>query len=437
MNPLNRKRLALVFAAAALWVSLAQPSAAQVRLPGVSLPQLPLGGLTQTSNLADAAIANDLTQVRALRVRALIRDNRREIDTDRNGAPVVRGIVLAMAPSDAALVAIRAAGFEVAADRTFAELDLRIVTLRAPGSSSTRAAVDRLRKIDPTGSYDYDHLFDAGGDPEAAPAPAAAPSTTEAAPTSTAARVGLIDSGVDAAHPVFRDATLHSWGCEGHPVPNDHGTAVASLMVGQSPPFAGVLPRGELYTADVYCGRATGGAVDAIVAALAWMAQQRVGVINVSLVGPQNLLLGRAVQQAQARGHIIVAAVGNDGPAAPPLYPAAYPGVIGVTAVDARRKILLEACRGPHVSFAAPGADMEGAAVNGNYHALRGTSFAAPIVSGLLAIGFPSPDPAAVSARIDTLAHQAVDLGAPGKDVIYGYGLVGAEYRVPPESKRP
>ncbi|MBK6454031.1 MAG: hypothetical protein IPF84_16605 [Proteobacteria bacterium] len=71
--------------------------------------------------------------------------------------------------------------------------------------------------------------------------------------------------------------------------------------------------------------------------------QQSVPVINVSLVGPPNVLLQRAIQMALARGHLIVAAVGNDGPSAPPLYPAAYPGVVAVTAVDRADKVLIEA----------------------------------------------------------------------------------------------
>ena len=92
----------------------------------------------------------------------------------------------------------------------------------------------------------------------------------------------------------------------------------------------------ELYAADVYCGAPTGGAVDAVAAAFGWLAREQVAVINVSLVGPRNALLERVVASLVKRGHVIVAAVGNEGPAAPPLYPAAYDGVVGVTAVDAR-----------------------------------------------------------------------------------------------------
>src|SRR3546814_17507179 len=76
------------------------------------------------------------------------------------------------------------------------------------------------------------------------------------------------------------------------------------------------------------------------------MAARQVAVVNISLVGPPNLLVRTAVTTLGRRGQLIVAAVGNDGPAAAPLYPAAYPGVIAVTGVDARHRVLMEAGRG-------------------------------------------------------------------------------------------
>jgi len=141
-------------------------------------------------------------------------------------------------------------------------------------------------------------------------------------------------------------------------IPAAHGTAVASLLVGRATEFHGVLPSAELYAADVYCGAPTGGAVDALAGAFGWMVRERIAVINVSLVGPDNAVLARIVASLTARGYAIVAAVGNDGPAAPPLYPASYPHVIGVTGVDAQHRVLVEAARGAQVMFAAPGADM-------------------------------------------------------------------------------
>jgi subtilisin family serine protease len=187
-----------------------------------------------------------------------------------------------------------------------------------------------------------------------------------------------------------------------------------------------------MYSADVYCGQPTGGAVDAIVAALGWLVGQNVAVINVSLVGPPNFLLEHAVAALIARGFVIVAAVGNDGPAAPPLYPASYPHVVGVTAVDAHRRVLIEAARGPQVMFASPGADMAAANSAGGYSAVRGTSFASPIVAALLAGRMSAPDPAQAAAAIQALQQIAIDLGSPGRDLTYGYGLVGDEYRIDP-----
>ncbi len=152
-----------------------------------------------------------------------------------------------------------------------------------------------------------------------------------------------------------------------------------------------------------------------------------------SLVGPKNATLEQVVRIVIARGHLVVAAVGNDGPSAPPLYPAAYANVIGVTAVDARQRVLVEAGRGPQVAFAAPGADMAAAGGNAAFVAVRGTSFATPVVAGLLALRLPTPDKNAADAVLAQLAREAVDLGPRGRDTTYGNGLVGEQIRVDPK----
>jgi len=151
------------------------------------------------------------------------------------------------------------------------------------------------------------------------------------------------------------------------------------------------------------------------------------------LVGPKNVLLERAIGELIGSGYIIVAAVGNDGPAAPALYPASYPNVVGVTAVDAHNRVLLEAARGPQVMFAAPGADLAAAGVEHTYAAVRGTSFAAPFVAALLAARLAKPDAAAAASALQALTLAAVDLGPPGRDLTYGYGLVGAGLRIDPK----
>jgi len=157
-----------------------------------------------------------------------------------------------------------------------------------------------------------------------------------------------------------------------------------------------------------------------------------VPVINISLVGAKNSLLESVIARLIGAGFIVVAAVGNDGPAAPPLYPASYPNVVGVTAVDVHNRVLVEAARGPQVMFASPGADLAAASLGNGYSAVRGTSFAAPFVAGLLAANLRSPNRNDAAAAVEALAKTAIDLGSPGRDLTYGYGLVGGEYRVDP-----
>ena len=425
-------------------VILAQPllAEAQVALPGVRLPGGGLQGLPLNAGQTLSGVTNDLDPrrlqgLRMLRVGDLIRTHRREIEADPDGAAILRGEVVAFSPTDAALDRARAAGFTVLRERVLDGLDARVVVLQAPAGVATRRALQQLRGLDPAGAYDFNHLYMDGGMVGQAGAAGAAPSANvsangDVAPghADAAVKVGLIDGGVDTAHAVFRDIVIHQHGCSGAPaVPAAHGTAVASLMIGRSAQFHGAAPGSELYAADVYCGLATGGAVDAVVDALAWLVRERVPVINVSLVGPPNAMLENVVRMVIARGHVIVAAVGNDGPAAPPLYPASYPDVVGVTAVDAHQRALLEACRGKQVKFSAPGADMSAANPAQTYAVVRGTSFAAPIVAGLLAEALSQPDKASAQRAISDLAAHAVDLGSPGPDPIYGFGLVGGDLR--------
>jgi len=424
---------------------VAAGAAAQVRLPTVPLPTLTQQTLPQTLDQVQSQSLDRLSALRHLEIGRLIRANSRVVDADPNGEPVVRNEILGLAPTDAALDHARSIGFAVDREQNIDAMNIRVVVLTAPQGMSTKKALRTLREADPGGSYDYNHIYSGGGaigggassrggaeptDPKGHDEPSTIPPAADSAQSRM--RVGLLDSGVDVTHPVFRDSVIHAWGCASRRVPAAHGTAVASLLIGRSDVFHGVHPDAELYAADVYCGRPTGGAVDTLVAAFGWMVEERVPVINVSLVGPKNAMLERVIGDLIARGYVIVAAVGNDGPAAPPLYPASYQHVVGVTAVDAHRRALIEAARGPQVMFASPGADLAAAGSDHTYAAVRGTSFAAPFVAALLASGLRHPDSADAAAAVEQLAKTAIDLGPPGRDLTYGFGLVGADYRVDP-----
>ena len=417
---------------------VAQSAAAQLALPAVRLPALPpvgvpalpASGLLTPEGEAAALGEVDsrtLRDLRQRRIRELLRRHRDVLEADPHGAPIVRGELLAFAPQAQALAALATAGFAVVREQELAGLGVRVVVLQASGDTARSLA--RAQMLDPAGSYDFNHVYLQSGAQAAALAQSSSPG--EAAPPAAATRVGLIDDGVDTRHAALRTGAVHLHGCAGTPVPAVHGTAVASLLAGRTGRFRGVAPGAELYAADVFCGRPTGGAVDEIAAAFAWLMNEQVPVINVSLVGPPNRTLESVVAGAVARGYLIVAAVGNDGPAAPPLYPAAWPGVVGVTAVDARRRVLPEAERGPQVKFAAPGADMAAARSPQGFALVRGTSFAAPIVAGLLALTLRTPDKRLADEAVAALARSALHPGTAGPDPVYGYGLVGLDLAPP------
>jgi subtilisin family serine protease len=88
------------------------------------------------------------------------------------------------------------------------------------------------------------------------------------------------------------------------------------------------------------------------------------------------------------------------------------------------------------VKFAAPGADIAAAKVGGGYLRVRGTSFAAPIVAGLLALDLHAPDGSAASEAVAALARSARDVGSPRLDPAYGYGVVGVDLRHQPALSR-
>lgn len=428
---LSRRVLRSVLAAllAAGLAGTAAPAHAQLGVPRVTLPSLPreLPRLPAASASQSLPPLVPLQSLRLNTVRALLREHAGVLEADPAGEPVRRGELLLISPAPASVDAALAAGFVRLREEALPALELRELVLRPPPGLSIADALVRLRAIDPQIDADFNHVYTRSGETTGAAVAASA------GPAVPARRVGLVDSGIARDHAAFRGADLRSWGCQDAPVPSPHGTAVASLLVGRDAPFAGVVPGAVLYAADIYCGQAAGGAVETIAQALAWLARENVGVVNISLVGPANRLLERTIQAMNRKGHLIVAAVGNDGPAAPPLYPASYPGVVGVTAVTPTRRVLPEAAQGPQVMFAAPGAELAVARGAGGYVDARGTSFAAPLVAGLLAESLRAPDAAAAAAALQRVTDGAVDLGAPGRDPVFGLGLVGESARVAPD----
>ena len=354
-----------------------------------------------------------IARLRQARLDLLVKTNRNILDKDGEGQPVRKTELIVANPNPAALSQAIKAGFRVMGDESTGELGLRMVTLTIPKGMNVRQGLKALRKAAPTLEADYNHIYEPAG---GALLPSASVSLAAAAPARPGTRIAMIDGGV-ASHPSMARSVIEQRGFAGAPQPTGHGTAIGSLLVGEQGPFRGAARGAQLYVADVYGGNPAAGSATTIVRALAWAASQKPAVINISLVGPDNRTMARAIAALRSRGIPLVAAVGNDGPAAPPQYPASYDGVIAVTGVDSADRALVEAGRARHLDFAAPGADLVAALPGKGYTPVRGTSFAAPFVAARLA----------ATGSQASLAAEAV----PGKGKV-GRGIICRNCRVAP-----
>lgn len=235
-------------------------------------------------------------------------------------------------------------------------------------------------------------------------------------------RVAVIDTGIDDTNPALAGVIAAQYDA----MPNvpiekrDHGTSVDGLIAGVGA-LEGMAPGARIYHARAFEGGKS--TMDVILAALDWAAEQDVRIINMSFVGPKNDLLGTACRNARALGMVLVAAAGNNGPKAPYGYPAAFDGVIAVTATDAKDGLMAQANRGPYVFISAPGVEMVAPSGAGS-DVVTGTSFAAAIVSGAIAnLIHATPDRSADDIE-KALAATAKDLGPKGRDNDFGYGLL-------------
>lgn len=387
----------------------AVPSAAQVGLPPVvgSAVDGVLGVAGRALEPVEGTVgglargAARLADARLSRLSDLVRRNRDTIERDVAGDPARRGELLLTGASEADIARAEAAGFAVLGRERLEALDIAVIRLAVPERQPLARAEAALRKLLPGAEVSADTLhFPSGG------APAGSPASPLPAPEAIGQSVGMIDGAPGAAVPVIATRGF----AQGAPAPSNHGSAVASLLRS-----AGVR---RIAVADVYGTDPAGGNALAVARGLDWLAGQGNRVVTISLVGPNNPLVARAVAAAQRRGVHIVAAVGNDGPAAPPSYPASYPGVIAVTAVDLRSRALIEAGRALHLDYAAPGADLLAADAAGRWRKVRGTSYAAPFVAARAAAAL---DPGPVIAALD---REAVDLGRRGADPVFGRGLL-------------
>jgi subtilisin family serine protease len=237
--------------------------------------------------------------------------------------------------------------------------------------------------------------------------------------------VAVIDTGVDYTHPEL--SGRYSGGYDF--VNNDtdpmddhgHGTHVAGI-VAASTNGAGTI--GVAHQANIMALKSLsadgGGYVSDVVDAVNWAANNGAQVINLSLGSSKDSrILRQAVDQAASQGIVIVAAAGNTN-GGPLLYPAAYSSVIAVSATDSRDRFASFSSVG--AELAAPGVSITSPVPGGRYATWSGTSMAAPHVAGTVALMLANGQ----SSIREHLRATALDLGDPGVDQYFGYGLVNS-----------
>ena len=354
----------------------------------------------------------------------------RQAAPERSGRDYVADEVVVANVRGDARTAMGRLGFVLLNERRLASLNLTIARLRVPRHMTARAARRLLVVQYPGVLVDLNSLYRPQGQLVLPPPdyPARLIGWGDVpSDCGQGIRIGLLDTAVDAAAPDLRGARI----VQRPFVPagataasREHASAIAGILVGRG---TGLLPGAELAVASVFDADSDGtpiADVMALVSGLDWLTDRGARVINISFAGDANAVVALALRRVIEGHAIVVAAAGNGGPNAPPAFPAAEQGVIAVTAVDSRAQPYADANRGDYIAFAAPGVRIWTPAptATGSYH--TGTSFAAPFVTAAVAArlaGGAAPDPQRLA---DSLARTALDLGQPGRDPVFGLGLI-------------
>ncbi|MCA1542051.1 S8 family serine peptidase [Bradyrhizobium sp. NBAIM32] len=254
--------------------------------------------------------------------------------------------------------------------------------------------------------------------------------------------IAVIDSGIDARHPELANSVADNFDALGSAEgPHVHGTGIAGAIAAHAR-LMGSAPEARIIAIRAF-GGANGGAESSsyiILRSLNYAAEHGAQIVNMSFAGPKDAVIERAIAATAARGLILIAAAGNAGAKSPPLYPAANPNVIAVSATDRQDRLFSASNRGNYIAVAAPGVDIFLPAPDGKYQVTSGTSFSAAYVSGVAALLLERNHALKPEALRMTLVKTARDLGSPGRDDLFGDGQAdafAAVMAVPADSATP
>jgi subtilisin family serine protease len=319
--------------------------------------------------------------------------------------------------------------------QTFALINRTLVRFRIDSGNSVRATLLAMRGLAGVATAQPNHVFQGA---QVQPAPAAQPEPAQyvvsklhlleahRVTNGDDVLVAVLDSQVDMNHPDLAGVFAGNFDAlGGQAAPHMHGTAIAGAIAAHQK-LVGVAPKVRLLAIRAFSGggESAQGTTYNILKGLDWAASQNARIVNMSFAGPADAMMRDMLAKAYTRGIVLIAAVGNAGPNSPPLYPAAFSGVIGVTATDANDKLLPQANRGAQVAVAAPGVDILAPAPNGAYQVTSGTSIATAHASGVAALLLardPKLSPAALRRALIRSAHAV-----PGARRDVGAGVIDA-----------
>jgi minor extracellular protease Epr len=339
---------------------------------------------------------------------------------------------------------------QILKQKNYTPLGLQLIQFKVPASLDSKTALSQMLPADIMRQLDRNHVYAAQTaatqtQTQINPSHSAQNSTslrhhpigeTQAAKKTATCdnsfKIGMIDTDIETAHPALSQQKIISKNFVTDPVkrPKNHGTVVAGIFKAESDRVNGLLPNAELYAASAFYSRNDynqGASLAYLIDALAWLSDTGVSVINMSLTGPHNQVLQQVTTALAKQGIIIVAAAGNQGPAAAPLYPAAYKTVIAVSAVDKNKQIYRWANQGEYIDFVGFGVRVSSLNASGGFSIESGTSLAAPIVSAKAACLLAQLKPSkalTVQSLLEQLKKLSKDLGKKGHDTVFGNGLI-------------
>ncbi|MBT5013299.1 MAG: S8 family serine peptidase [Rhodospirillaceae bacterium] len=345
-----------------------------------------------------------------------------------------KGEVIVIDPPSGFSSGIRSLGFSVIETVNITELKMVVMRVKTPAGMSVPKAIKTLRSRYRGLDIDANHQFDPSAGVEFPKKVARALIRWNKVPKDCGkgVKLGMIDAGVDVSHPALKgqDVTFKSFHKKGRKAgPKVHGTSVAAIMVGR-PEWGGLLPGATLKAANMFeidenC-RKVGNAIGLLKAAN-WLISQKVDIINLSVAGANNKVLKRIFDKAQKSRMVMVAAAGNWGRSDKPAYPAAYKGVVAVTALSMDGLIYSKANTGPYIDFAAPGVRVYTAVPGGGGRLQSGTSFATPFISAVMGLEISRGKARNASSLNKILKKYSKDLGVPGRDAVFGWGFVNVK----------